>query len=367
MKREYFLITIFFILAAVFFYLFYQLIIPFFIPICWAAVFVIIFHPIYVRLSKRVKSRALASLLMCLLIIVLIIGPVAYLFTALVQEAAAAVARVNTMYRAGEFDELLKVDIPLIKAAKEKLSEYYDISQINLDQLIKDTIDKVGGVIVNQTTWVIANGTKAVFYFVLMLFTTYYFFKDGSLIIHKLKRLMPIPSDRIESTFNRLRDVIQATIYGGVVVALIQGLLGGLLFAVVGIPSAVFWGAIMALLSIIPFVGAFLIYVPAGIILLLGGSYVKGIIVIGIGTIIISQIDNLIRPYLISGRTSMHPLMLFFSIMGGISLFGLLGVVLGPLVAAVFVTVLDILDFRLHPADEESGSTGAPGPEAETS
>jgi predicted PurR-regulated permease PerM len=353
MKREYVLIAIFFILTATFFYLFYHLIIPFFVPICWAAVFVILFHPLYVKLCKKVKSRGLASLIMCLFIVILIIGPVTYLFAALVQEAADAVAKVNAMYRAGEFDEMLAIDLPFLDMVKDKLSQYYDLSKINLDQLIKDSIDKVGGVIFSQTTWLIANGTKAIFYFILMLFTMYYFFRDGELIIHKMKRLMPISTERVDSTFNRLRDVIQATMYGGVIVALIQGLLGGILFAIVGIPSAVFWGAIMALLSIIPFLGAFVIYVPAGIILLIGGSYIKGIIVIAIGTVVISQIDNLIRPYLISGRTSIHPLMLFFSLMGGIAMFGLLGVVLGPLVAAVFVTLLDVLDYRLNPADED--------------
>ncbi|HKK20690.1 MAG TPA: AI-2E family transporter, partial [candidate division Zixibacteria bacterium] len=142
------------------------------------------------------------------------------------------------------------------------------------------------------------------------------------------------------------------TMYGGVIVALIQGLVGGILFALVGIPSAVFWGAIMAFLSIIPILGAFLIYIPAGIILLIGGSYVKGIIVLAVGTLIISQLDNLIRPYLISGRTSMHPLMLFFTILGGVYLLGLLGVVVGPLIAAVFITLIKIFELKLHPETE---------------
>ncbi len=353
MKREHFLLSIFFLIAGAFFYLFYRLVIPFFAPICWAAVLVIIFHPLYKRVAGKVRSPGLASLLLCLFIIILIIGPIAYLFSALVQEAADAVAKVNAMYRAGEFDNILSFNVPFLDAVRDKLSQYYDLSKVNLNQLIKDSIDKVGGVIIGQTTWLIANGTKTLFYFAIMLFTMYYFFKDGELIIRRLKRLMPLSQDRIDKTFKQLHDVIQATMYGGVVVALIQGLLGGILFAVFGIPSAVFWGAIMALLSIIPFLGAFIIYIPAGIILIIGGAYIKGLVVIIIGTVIISQIDNVLRPYFISGRTCLHPLMLFFAIMGGISVFGLLGVVLGPLVAAVFITVLDVLDYRLHVVDNE--------------
>jgi predicted PurR-regulated permease PerM len=183
-----------------------------------------------------------------------------------------------------------------------------------------------------------------------MIFTLYYFFKDGERLIRRAKRIVPLDPERVNETFHQLRDVVQATMYGSGIVALFQGLLGGVLFAVFGVPSPVFWGALMAFLSIIPFLGAFIVYVPAGLILILGGSYVKGILMIGIGTIIVSQIDNLLRPYLISGRTQMHPLMLFFSIMGGIALFGILGMVVGPMIAAGFDTLVKILDYRLNPA-----------------
>lgn len=105
----------------------------------------------------------------------------------------------------------------------------------------------------------------------------------------------------------------------------------------------------MAFLSIIPLVGAFLVYVPAGVVLILGGSYISGIIVIAVGSLVISQIDNVIRPALISGKTSLHPLLLFFAIMGGIYLWGLLGIIIGPIIAAVFITLIKILEMKLHP------------------
>ncbi|UCE25581.1 MAG: AI-2E family transporter [Candidatus Zixiibacteriota bacterium] len=354
MKREYILVSLFFLIAAIVFYLFYQLIIPFFAPMAWAGVFAILFFPLYERLLQLIKSKGLSSLLVCILIIVLIIGPITYLFVALVSEAANAVAKVNAMIKSGELEQLLSIDLPWIEAAKEKLSKYYDLSKINLDEIVKQSMESVSGVILNQTSWLITNTTRLVFYFVLMIFTLYYFFKDGESLVHTTKRLMPLTANQVNVTFRQLHDVIQATMYGGVVVALIQGLIGGILFAIVGIPSPVFWGAIMAFLSIIPFVGAFIVYVPAGLILIIGGSYIKGIIVIAVGSVVISQIDNVLRPFLISGRTSMHPLLLFFTILGGIYLFGLLGIVLGPLIAAVFVTLLKIFEFKLHPETEAS-------------
>jgi predicted PurR-regulated permease PerM len=352
MKREYFLISLFFLISAISFYLFYQVIIPFFIPIAWAAVLTILFFPLYERILRRVKRRGLASLIICTIIIVLIIGPLTYIFVALVNEAAAAVAKVNQMSKSGELDRIIAFDLPWLDTMKQKLSEYYDISKINMNEIVKDAIDAVSKVLLAQTSWIIANGTRAIFYFVLMIFSMYYFFKDGEAIVHKIRRLMPLSPSQITVTFSQLRDVIQATMYGGVAVALLQGLLGGILFAAVGIPSAVFWGAIMAFLSILPIVGAFLVYLPAGVILILGGSLVKGLIVIIIGSVVISQVDSFLRPLLMAGKAAMHPLLLFFAIMGGIALFGLLGIVMGPMIAAIFLTILKVFEFKLHPETE---------------
>lgn len=351
MKKEYFLISLFFLVSAAIFYLFYQIIVPFFVPIAWASVLVILFFPLYERVLKRVRRKWLASVLVCFFIVVLIIGPITYLMVALVNEAADAVSKVNTLQKSGELDKLLDFNIPWLESMKVRLSEYYDISKINLDEIARDAINRVSGVVVRQTTWLITNGTRTVFYFGLMLFTMYYFFKDGLNLVNRIKRLMPLTPSQVSSAFTQLRDVIQATMYGGVLIAIIQGILGGLLFLVVGIPSPVFWGAIMAFLSIIPVVGAFIVYIPAGIILILGGYYLKGILVILIGTLVISQVDNVLRPQLISGKTSLHPLLLFFTIMGGIAVFGLLGVVVGPMIAAGFTILLRVFEMRLHPEE----------------
>lgn len=352
MKREQILILLFLSFTAVFFYLFYQMVIGFFIPIAWAGVFAITFYPLYLKILKKTKFKGPTSAMMCILIIVLIIGPFAYVFASLVQEGANAVAKVNALYESGQLDTYLSFEIPWLKNILEKLGEFVDISQFNLNNIIKDAADNVSTFLFSQTGWLISNGTKFVFYFGLMIFTMYYFFKDGESVIKQIKSVVPLTKDQVNRTFRQLRDVVYAAMYGGVVVALLQGLLGGILFAIFGIPSPVFWGAVMAILSVIPFVGAFVIYIPAGIILMFGGSYVKGILVIGIGTLVVSQIDNVVRPILVSGRTEMHPLLLFFSMLGGVAMFGLLGVVLGPLIAAAFVTLLTILELKLHEGDE---------------
>lgn len=358
MKREYLSVSVFFLVAASFFYLFYRIIIPFFVPIAWAAVFAILFFPLYERLKVKLKSPGLTSVALCLMIVLLIIGPVTYLFVALVDEAATAVTRVNELYKSGQLDNLLSFDLPWVDTFRQKLSNYFDLSKVNLDKIVLEAINNVSALLLNQTSWLVANGAKAAFYFVLMFFALYYFFKDGEKLVAKIKRLMPYEPMETDATFHRLREVIHATMQGGVVVALLQGVLGGILFAIMGISSPIFWGAIMAFLAIIPIVGASIVYIPAGLILIIGGLYVKGIIVIAVGTLIISQTDQVVRPWLISGRAEMHPLLLFFSIMGGIMLFGLLGLVVGPLIAAVFVTVIKDIEDRLHGKDQVKVSGG---------
>lgn len=360
MKKDFLLIALFMLVVTIVFYLSYQVILPFLAPICWAAVFTILFSPLYERIRVRLRSPRLASIIMCLLIVLIIVGPVTYLFVALVGEAGTALTKVNSMYKSGELDQLVAIRLPWLEAAQVKLSEYFDLSQIDLKEIVRTSMERVSRILFSQTSWIIANGAKAIFYFAVMVFTMFYFFKDGRTLVHRIKRLLPLTREQIEETFDQLYDVIQATMAGGLIVALVQGLLGTILFAAVGIPSAIFWGAVMAFLSIIPFVGAFIVYVPAGIILIIGGSPLEGLIVLTAGTVVISQIDNVIRPYLISGRTSMHPLLLFFAIMGGMVMFGLLGVILGPLIAAIFETLLKIFEFKLHPDDETDIGAATP-------
>jgi predicted PurR-regulated permease PerM len=136
--------------------------------------------------------------------------------------------------------------------------------------------------------------------------------------------------------------MIYATIYGGILIAIIQGLLGGLSFWVLGLPSPIFWGTAMALLSFIPIGGTALIWAPAAIILLIGGAILKGLILLGVGVVIISMVDNILRPLFISSKTNIHPLLLFFAVLGGIQAFGLIGLVAGPLIVTLFLTLIEI-------------------------
>jgi predicted PurR-regulated permease PerM len=136
--------------------------------------------------------------------------------------------------------------------------------------------------------------------------------------------------------------MVSATIYGGLLVAIVQGILGGLAFWILGLPSPVLWGTAMGFLSLIPIGGTALIWVPTSIILLIQGAFAKGIILLAIGVFVISMMDNFLRPLLVGARTKIHPLLLFFSVLGGIQAFGMIGLVAGPLVATLCITLIEI-------------------------
>ena len=281
-----------------------------------------------------------------------------------VEQAASAVARVTEMRQTGELDALWAQVAPWWDGVVQRLSPYVDVQKLDLREVSQDAVTWVGNFFVNQTSWIIANVSKAIFYFLLMLFTLYYFLKDGPSIVSRVAALMPLERARTDAMLTELHGVINATMISGIVIALIQGAVGGIMFALVGIDSALFWGAIMAFLSVIPLLGAFIIYIPAGIILIVNGEVVQGCIIIGVGSLLVSQIDNFLRPYMVAGGTKMHPLMLFLSMTGGVALLGMEGLIAGPLIAAALVTVLEVFEAETGSKDERSSSDQSSSPES---
>jgi len=347
-KSEHIASALFFLIAGAFCFLAYKLFVPFFIPIAWAAVFAILFSPLHAKVKKQVKKPAFAAAITTFVVLLVIVGPVTFLLLELVSEAGAALNHVNAMYSSGELQRLLNDHLPSLDYAREKLAGWVDLSSANLTEMAKDALQRVSNFVINQTSVILSGGSQIALHFLLMTFSLYYFFKDGGALVKRLQRLMPLNEEDVKSIFRELRDLIFATIYSGVMVAVLQGIAGGILFGSVGIPSAVFWGSVMAFLSVLPIIGAFLVYVPAGLILIISGNVTSGVIVLVVGGAIISQIDNFLRPVLVSNRTAMHPMILFFSMMGGVALFGLLGIILGPVIAAIFLTILRVVDLSVQ-------------------
>jgi predicted PurR-regulated permease PerM len=181
--------------------------------------------------------------------------------------------------------------------------------------------------------------------FVFMLLSIFFFLEDGPVFIQKMENFMPFSKKQREKLLNQTKDIVVSTIYGGVVVAMTQGVIGGVTFAFLGIHSPVVWGLAMFVASFIPVVGTFIVWGPMVIYLFFEAQYARAIILILVGLLAISSVDNILRPLIIRGKMKMPTVAIFFSILGGIKLFGFIGFIMGPLVLALFVSVFDIFRY----------------------
>jgi predicted PurR-regulated permease PerM len=173
-----------------------------------------------------------------------------------------------------------------------------------------------------------------------VIITMYYLFRDGDRILQNLPGVLPLNAHQSEAIIARTSQVVSASVYGVVTIAMLQGMLGGLAFWLFGVPSPILWGVVLAFVCMIPIAGSFFVWLPASIYLILTGHWTKGILLILWGALVISTIDNFLRPKLIKNQTKLHELFVFFSVLGGMSVFGLLGIVLGPVVLAITLGLL---------------------------
>lgn len=325
-------------ILAVLGYLTYQIFQPFLTAIAWAIVFCVVFYPFYAFIVQRVKLKAVASFITLIAMIVVVVGPFSYISVALVGEvsdfigkspAGGAEAARSLVLDSRVVDLIGKVQPYIGLEGKPE-----EIIMENGKKLLKGIAENLSSGFTNVLS-VTAN-------FLFMLFAAFFFLKDGAVFLEKIKDYLPFSMQHKERLTRQIKDMIVSTIYGGVIVAVVQGTLGGLAFAVLGIDSPVMWGSVMAIASFIPMLGTAIVWVPASLLLLFEGAYLKGVALILIGVFVISMVDNILKPLIIGGRTKMPTVMIFFTVLGGIKLFGLLGLVMGPLVFALFLSVFEI-------------------------
>ena len=337
MNRFYFVTLI--VLAFLLGYLNYQVWKPFLTPIAWAIVLSILFYPLYAFLLKLTRQRAITSALVLSLILILIIGPFSYLTFLLIKELTALPETMGSG-KLNAIKDLLQH--PTLVAVIGKVTSLLNIPVTELDQAVTDQISRLGKELVRGLTKGVREILTVAFHFIIMAFSIFFFLKDGSTLFGKVREFLPFSEKQKERLVNRVRDLIISTIYGGVIVAMVQGSLGGVAFAIVGITSPILWGAMMALASFLPVVGPFIIWGPAALFLLVEGAIFRGILLAVMGALGISLVDNLLRPLIIGNRTKMPFLAIFFSVLGGIKLFGIIGFIMGPMVLVLFLSVIEI-------------------------
>jgi predicted PurR-regulated permease PerM len=328
------LLLVFFISA-----LFLSMIHQFLMAILLAGIFASLSYPLYKKLLSWFGQRqALASLTTVFLIVIVFLIPLIGLIGIVTAQAIKVGQTVQpwvqkTIAEPDVIFNLLK-SIPFV----EKIEPYRNL-----------IIEKAGIVVGSVSSFLISKLSSATFetvnfllMTVIMLYTMFFFLIDGHKLMAKILYYLPLKDPDEHRMLDKFTSVTRATLKGTAAIGILQGTLAGGAFAVVGIPSAVFWGTLMAILSIIPGIGSALIWVPAVIILAATGSFAKAIGLAIFCALVVGSLDNLLRPILVGKDTQMHELMIFFGTLGGIIMFGMVGMIIGPIISALFITVWDI-------------------------
>lgn len=306
-------------------------------PIFWAVALGIVFYPMHLKILNITGQRvSLASGISLVLVLLLAILPLAGVTAAVAQEATELYERV----RSGDIDltrtlDWLTQQLPIVATALESLGIEPDKLKSQLSSIALRSSQFV-------TTSIFALGQNTLrigVMFFLMLYLLFFMLRDGKAILQAIVHASPLGDEKEHELLDRFAEVSRATIKGTLVIGLVQGTIGAIAFALMGFGSPVLWGVVMALLSIVPAVGPALVWVPAAIFLFVNGQIALGLVMVVVGVVFIGLADNLLRPILVGRDTKMPDYLILLSTLGGLVAFGLAGVVIGPIIAAFFITV----------------------------
>jgi len=326
------------IVVALALYLCFRILQPFLNVILWAVVLAVVFTPVHAQVERRIASPSLAAALSTVLALVTILAPITFITVAVIHEAQTVAARLSD-----NNGEWLKVNAALLEPVLRPLSRFIDVDTLRSPEFIRDRLQTLSGSLAIGTVGVVGGLFSTLAQLFLVLFSLFYLLRDHETIGRALYDLVPLEERQLTMVLTRTRDVISASVSGKVLISALQGLLGFFIFWAVGLPSAMLWGVVMFFLSMIPMAGAFLVWGPAAAFLLVTGAYTKGIVLIAFGLLVIGTIDNVLAPKLVGQRVAMHELLIFFAVLGGIQIFGVLGLILGPVVVAVTLALIGIL------------------------
>ncbi|MHA7879799.1 MAG: AI-2E family transporter [Saccharospirillum sp.] len=326
---------------------------PFWGAIFWAAAISVIFYPVHqrlmaTRLGKSPSLVALVTLLLCVLVVVL---PVLLIMLQVVQEAIGLYQSIQEGdLSPGAYLDRIRTAFPIISELLERVG----IDADNLRQRLSEFAVTASRYLAQETLSFGQNTLSFVVSLALMLYLTFFLLRDGHHLVELLIRALPLGDERERRLFVKFAEVTRATVKGNLIVAMVQGALGGTIFWVLGLPAAVLWGVLMGVLSLIPAVGASLVWGPAAIYLYAVGDWVPATVLVLFGAIVIGLADNVLRPILVGRDTKLPDYIVLFSTLGGLVLLGINGFVIGPLVAALFMTFWDIF---MHEFDPQAGAS----------
>jgi predicted PurR-regulated permease PerM len=318
---------------------------PFLNPIAFAIILAVVFHPVHQRVLLWTKQRRdLAALLSTLALLFLFCVPVLLLATVATNEAInAAQYLTRKSAEEGGFTRFLTL---MAESGLRFIGRWIDVSKFDIRGAITSHVQQAGVWVLGSSAAILTGFARMVVNAVITLIIVFFFFRDGRDWVRAMVNATPLAPSQAQELISNISDTIVANVYGILSVGAAQGILTGIALAIVGIPSPLLLGLGAGFASIVPVVGAGLVWGPAGIYLIFTGAVWKGIFVLLWGSVVISTADNIIRPWVVSGRVELHPLILLFFILGGVEAFGFLGLFLGPVVASILAVL-----FRMFRAD----------------
>jgi predicted PurR-regulated permease PerM len=327
---------------AVVLYFCFRILEPFLVPIFAALILSTLLAPLYSAVVQEVRGRrSLASLIVCVLLTVVILVPVVLLSLSLANEATDAYQRLKDPETLRKIDLWFAPGGAFLTKVQGWLPASIQLDKLQIGARLSAQAQQIGVAALKVATTFAAGIFNVVVDYFLMSIVLFFLLRDFDYFARSVRMISPLSSEQEELFVERFRKVTRATVLGNLITALTQGSISGLIFLILGLPNFILWGALTALLSLVPLVGTALIWVPWTIYLFVIGSPIKATIFLFFQVVVVGGIDNILRPHFIKGSVRMHTLLVFFSVLGGIGYFGIIGMFFGPLIFAIALTLLE--------------------------
>ena len=322
---------------------------PYLTAVLTGLIFSYIFYPLYSKINKKIANKNLSSLIASILVVLIITLPLFFFLNTVSKEAYATYLLSKQIVLSGQF---LTECEPADKIVCKAVNYFTDkVNQPQIRYYFDTTIRSITGKVTKDISNILFSLPVLVLDTFIILFVMFFLFKDGKIFINKIENMLPMKPNYRKYVIKRLNNMASAVIYGSLIIAIAQGTLGGIGFFIFGLPSPLLWGAIMIFASLLPYIGASVIWLPASLFLIFNGYasmetalIIKGILLMLYGIFIIGTIDNILKPKLIGDKSGLHPVLVLLSVIGGINFLGFIGVIIGPMIIAALVTFINIYE-----------------------
>ncbi|MGB6678069.1 MAG: AI-2E family transporter [Terriglobales bacterium] len=329
---------------------------PFLYPFAAAIILAVVFSPAYQRILRWTKGKPGKASLLATLALLFLFGVPVFVIILLVAKEAVTAAQYLTRQSAEQGGFALFLTTVAERGLKF-LGRWVDVSKYNIRGAVTSHVQQASVWVLGSGARILSNFASLIAESLMALVVVFFLFRDGRGWIQQAEDFIPLPPGQARKLFSNISDTVVANVYGIVSVGVAQGVLTGIALAIVGSQSALLLGLCAGFASIVPVVGAALVWAPAGLYLIFAGTSWKGIFLLVWGVAVVSTADSIIRPWVVSGKVQLHPLVLVFSILGGVQAFGFLGLFLGPVIASVLGVLLGMMREEFRHSDEKPEPT----------